>query len=157
MLSLRKLAWQLDVPIGQLRAISAKIRRDYPSQYREFTLKTGKDKYRTIRPPKDELMRVQRRIVKRVLHPFGVTEHAHGGVPGRSPSSNAAAHGGQPCVVTVDVRGFFDNVDHRRVYRMFRDEHGCSHDVARLLTRLTTLRGSYRKVRQRVQPSRTSL
>lgn len=142
MLSLRKLAWQIGVPIEQLRAIATAIRSDFRSQYREFTLRTGKDKIRVIRPPRDELMRVQRRITKRVLHPLGVTEHAHGGVPGRSPSSNAAAHRGQPCVVTVDVKSFFDNVDHRRVYRMFRDEYDCSHDVARLLTRLTTLRGS---------------
>ena len=55
--------------------------------------------------------------------------------------SNASIHRGQLRLLTLDVKSFFDTVQHRRVYRMFRDEYGYGHDVSRLLTRLTTIKG----------------
>jgi len=140
--SLRDLARRIGVPIEQLRALAADIRRDATSHYSQFNLSIGKDKTRPIRPPKPALMAIQRRIVKSVLAPLAESHAAHGGIRGRSPKTNASAHLGQATLVTLDVRKFFDNVDHRRVYRMFRDDYGFGHDVARLLTRLTTLRGS---------------
>jgi RNA-directed DNA polymerase len=42
--------------------------------------------------------------------------------------------------VTVDVKRFFDNVDHRSVFRTLR-EIGYSTEAARLLTKLTTRNG----------------
>jgi RNA-directed DNA polymerase len=141
-LSLRDLAWRVGVPKESLRTLAGDIRHDHRSHYSEFPIRIGKGKFRTIRPPRDELMSVQRKIAKRILEPMGFAEAAHGGVPGRSPTTNASVHRGQPVLVALDVKGFFDNVDHRRIYRMFRQEHGCGHDVARLLTRLTTLKGA---------------
>jgi retron-type reverse transcriptase len=141
-LSMRRLAWEIGVPLTRLLAIEADLKRNHRIHYREFPLKTGKDKVRQIQPPREELMDIQRRIVKRILQPRGVAASAHGGVPGRSPSSNAAVHQGQPCVVKIDVKNFFPSVQHRRVYRMFREEFGFGRDVARLLTRLTTLEGA---------------
>ncbi|NUZ08989.1 reverse transcriptase family protein [Piscinibacter koreensis] len=141
-LSLQKLAWRLGVPVNRLRQLADEISRDHREHYNAFALKTGKDKIRQIRPPKEELKAIQRKIVKRVLAPIGLAPTAHGGVPGRSQRSNAELHLGQARVVTVDVKNFFDRVQHRRIYRMFRNEHGFGADVSRLLTRLITLRGS---------------
>ena len=42
--------------------------------------------------------------------------------------------------VTVDVKSFYDNVDHRAVFRTLR-EFGYGTEVARLLTKLTTRKG----------------
>lgn len=83
----------------------------------------------------------QRRIKNNILASITLGEGVHGGVRGRSPRSNATPHLGQPCVVNLDVRDFFPNVRHYVVYRMFRRELGFGRDVARLLTRLTTLDG----------------
>ncbi len=141
-LSLRKLAWTIGVPLERLQLIASSIQADRLAQYRVFPLKTGRDKVRLIRPPKDELMNIQRRIVKNILAPMKLADCAHGGVRGRSPRTNAEVHCGQPLVVQVDVEGFFDNVQHRRVYRMFRQEHGFGRDVSRLLVRLITLDGA---------------
>ena len=140
-LSMRKLARTVGVPIERLLAIERDLKEDHRLHYRFFSLPAGPGKVRHIRPPKPELMAVQRRIVKAILQPLGLDDSAHGGVPGRSPSSNALAHAGQPRLLKVDVKKFFDNVGHRQVHQTLR-RHGFGRDVARLLTRLLTLRGS---------------
>ena len=141
-LSMQCLAWRIGVPIDRLKQIANAIQRDRGSHYRHFSLTTGKDKVRHIDHPAPELLDVQRRIVRFVLAPLGFGDAAHGGIRGRSPASNAAVHRGQRCVVKLDVKSFFPSVKHKRVYRMFRHEHGFGEDVARLLTRLVTVRGS---------------
>lgn len=141
-LSMQCLAWRIGVPVERLKEIADDIQRDRRSHYRHFPLKTGKDKVRHIDHPAPELLDVQRRIVRFVLAPLGFNDAAHGGVRGRSPASNAAVHRGKRCIVKLDVKNFFPSVKHKRVYRMFRQEHGFGKDVARLVTRLVTLRGS---------------
>jgi RNA-directed DNA polymerase len=141
-LSLRDLSWRVGVPVEQLRKLAADVERHPTSQYHEFAIPQGKDKFRTVRSPSERLKVVQRRIVKRVLDELGYSMAAHGGGSGRSTLSNATVHRGQRTLAALDVKKFYDNVDHRRVYRMLRDEHGFGHDVARLVTRLTTLKGS---------------
>jgi RNA-directed DNA polymerase len=141
-LSMRRLAWKIGVPIEQLKAIADDIRKDRCSRYRHFVLQTGKDKVRHIDHPAPELLDVQRRIVRHVLAPMGFGDAAHGGIRGRSPETNAMVHQGKRCVVKMDVKSFFPSVKHKRVYKMFRHEYGLGKDVARLLTRLVTLRGS---------------
>jgi RNA-directed DNA polymerase len=140
-LSMQRLAWTIKVPIEQLKALADDIQRDRRSHYKHFALETGKDKRRHIDHPAPYLKDVQRNIVRLVLEPLGFGDTAHGGIKGRSPKSNAKVHQGKRCVVKMDVKNFFPSVQHKRVYRMFRHEHGFGKDVARLLTRLVTLRG----------------
>lgn len=139
--SLRDFAHRLGVPLHRLREVSEDLKTHSGAHYRFRSLRKG-DKVRHIRPPRKELKSLQRRIVDRIFKPLGFGDHAHGSVPGRSPQSNAGVHVGQARLVTMDVKGFFDSVQHRRMYRMLRDQHRFGHDVARLLTRLVTLRGS---------------
>lgn len=136
---MQRLAWTIGVPIEQLKQIADSIRDDRHSHYRHFPIKTG-DKVRHIDHPAPELLDVQRRIVRHVLTPMGFGDAAHGGIRGRSPQTNAKVHQGKRCVVKMDVKSFFPSVQHTRVYRMFRHEYGFGEDVARLLTRLVTLR-----------------
>lgn len=138
---MRHLAWKLGVPLLRLRTLAAEIRQDQSSHYKHFIQKTGKDKVRHIDAPASDLMKVQRRIVREILVPLGFGDAAHGGVGGRSPETNAKIHQGQRFVVKLDVKNFFPSVQHKRIYRMFRHEHGFGADVAHLLTRLVTLRG----------------
>lgn len=140
-LSMQGLAWKIGVPIEQLRALAAGIQRDPRAHYKHTVHEMGKDKFRHIDNPAPELKEVQRRIVRYVLVPLGFGEAAHGGVRGRSPETNAKVHQGQRCIAKIDVKNFFPSVQHKRIYRMFRHEHGFGRDVAHLLTRLVTLRG----------------
>lgn len=138
---MRALAWKIGVPIEQLRALAAGIQRERNAHYKHFVQKLRKDKVRHIDNPTPELKEVQRRIVRHILAPLGFGEAAHGGVRGRSPETNARVHQGQRCVVKMDVENFFPSVQHKRIYRMLRHEHGFGRDVAHLLTRLVTLQG----------------
>ena len=139
-LSKRRLASILGVPPSRLEEIADEIALDHDLHYSTFS-KTDpkKNKARTFHNPKPELKRIQKAIDRRLLREAMVHTIAHGGVRGRSPRSNAEVHLGKPCVVTVDVRDFFPSVRHYMVYRLLRAELGCGRDVARLLTRLTTL------------------
>jgi hypothetical protein len=137
-LSLRDFAARVGVPLPRLLAIADDIRPHYRAQPLRDK-KTGAV-VRQLQVPDDELMEVQKRIVKNIINPIGFSDLAHGGVRGRSPRTNAAAHLGQRWLVTVDVREFFPNVQHKVVYGMFCDL-GFGRHVANLLTRLVTHRG----------------
>ena len=136
--SVRDLAWTLGVPIDRLRKIA-----DNPgAHYLEFSRwkDASKTQARMIRNPKDELKRIQRLIKTRVLGDDAFGPEVQGGVSGRSPKSNAEKHIGARVLATVDVKKFFDNVDHRVVFRTLR-EFGYGTEVAHLLTKLTTRNG----------------
>lgn len=89
--------------------------------------------------PDFELKAVQRRIANMLSKHLLLSACSHGGIRGRSPSTNAATHLGQRYVANVDVRNFFPSARHYVVYRTFRHELGFGRDVASLLTRLVTV------------------
>jgi len=135
-LSLRDFARRIGTPIGRLKQIADEIE----SHYRQFSVRDEKtQKVRQFRNPSPELKEIHRRINRIILSIADISSIAHGGVAGKSTRSNAGQHLGQPCVINVDVKQFFPNVRHYVVYRLFRGELGFGRDVARLLTRLTTL------------------
>ena len=136
--SVRDLAWTLGIPIDRLRRIA-----DTPTaNYHEFSRwkDAGKTQARMIRNPKDELKNIQRLIKNRIFGEDVFGPEVQGGVSGCSPKSNAEKHLGARVLATVDVKKFFDNVDHRAVFRTLR-EFGYSTEVAGLLTKLTTRSG----------------
>jgi RNA-directed DNA polymerase len=136
--SVRDLAWTLGIPIGRLRKIA-----DTPAaNYHEFSRwkDASKTQARMIRNPTSELKNIQRLIKSRIFGEDAFGPEVQGGVSNRSPRSNADKHVGARVLATVDVKKFFDNVDHRAVFRTLR-EFGYSTEVARLLTKLSTRRG----------------
>jgi len=135
-LSVRDLASRLGTPAARLREIADDIK----SHYTTWPLwNKNKTKVRQLTVPRRELKEIQRRIKNNIFERIALSESVHGGIRGRSPRSNATHHLSQPCVVSLDVRDFFPKVRHYMVYRMLRRELGFGRDVARLLTRLTTL------------------
>jgi RNA-directed DNA polymerase len=134
----RDFAWTLGIPIERLRQIA-----DHPAaNYHEFIRykDASKTKGRMIRNPTDELKSIQRLIKDRIFGDDAFGPEVQGGISGRSPKSNAEKHLGARVLVTVDVRQFYDNVDHRLVFRTLR-EFGYGTGVTRLLTKLTTRNG----------------
>lgn len=139
--SLRRLSSLLGKSPARLKEIAAEIDAGSRSHYTEFmqTSKKNPNKLRKITAPKPELKEIQRRLYIQ-LRKIELSDSVHGGVRGKSPRSNAAQHLGQPWVVNVDVKDFYPSVSNTEVYRMFR-HHAWGADVARLVTRLTTLNG----------------
>lgn len=86
-----------------------------------------------------------REILDRMTHLLQHVElppYIHGGVPGSSPRSNAKPHLNKPMVLCTDLQKHFPSVSPKQVYEMFCRQQQCAPDVARVLTRLTTLNGA---------------
>lgn len=134
--SINDLARRIGIPRGRLWSIAANI----SDHYDEWALQDKKipGKFRQVRSPRGELMKIQRLLNERIFSLIPLNENVQGGLRGRSTRTNAEAHLGQPCVITLDVKQFYDRVRHEMVYQLFRRELGFGRDVAGLLTRLTT-------------------
>lgn len=135
--SSRKLASLLAIDQRRLR----KVAHDAPRYYRPFPMmKRGSDKVREIDRPTGELKELQYQIYRRFLRGYDYLPCLHGGIPGRSPLSNAREHVGGRYVVRIDIRNYFRTISHRHVYDAWISL-GFSPSLARLLTKLTTYRG----------------
>lgn len=107
--------------------------------YRPFPKKGSKP--RMIDNPILILKEIQTRIQERLLSDVSLPDHMHGGVPGRSPITNAGSHVGATVVVTLDIRKFFPSVTNKHIFHVWRDVLDCSPTIARLLTQMTTFEG----------------
>jgi hypothetical protein len=134
--SLRWLAWELRIPLADLRRLADTVN----AQYRPFLKRQRGKKPRPIDNPKQKLKFVQRRVRARLLVPQPLPEWMHGCVQGKSPLTNAAVHQNQPNLARVDVKRFFPSVTHRMVYDVYRHA-GLGPKPAHLLTILTTWHG----------------
>jgi len=117
----------------------AKICRDPKRYYREGT-RIIKGKPRPLATPYGRLREILDKLqpfLQRVVLPM----HVHGGRKGHSHLGNALSHVDNSGLFSMDLKDFFPSVSHHRVYRLFYARLGCSPDVARYLTRLTTLNG----------------
>jgi hypothetical protein len=96
-----------------------------------------------VRPfddPQGFLKVVQTRINERYLQRIQVHFAAKGGIRGRTRLQNVLPHVGKLMVAKFDIENFFGNIKPGMVYDLFI-RMGCSPEVARLLTRLTTFKG----------------
>lgn len=141
-LSLRRLSALLGKSPARLKEIAAELDADIRSHYTAFMQRNKKNpaKSRKITAPEPELKEIQARLHAQ-LRKIELAESVHGGVLGKSPRSNAEQHLAQPWVVNVDVKDFYPSVSNTEVHRMFR-RLGWGADVARLVTRLTTVDGA---------------
>lgn len=99
-----------------------------------------KGKERIFYPPDDTLRGIQMKIQTEILDRLQYSPSFHGGLKKHSIETNAGPHTGKKLVAEFDITNFFPNVSNKIVYRTFI-EHGCTPDVARMLTGLTTVDG----------------
>lgn len=133
--SIRDLAFRLGTPAETIKEIAAQAGR----HYRPFIKRRGK-KERLIDNPTGPVRALQDRIQERLLSPLNLPDYIHGGVPGRSPITNAAAHLGRRIVVAADIKDFFPSVTHRHIFDVWWRTLGCVPTIARLLTQLTSFK-----------------
>jgi len=129
-----KLAELLNVSRKGLEDLAANGSRNY----RQFK---SKDTGRWIETPLPPLKRVQRRI-HQLLGRAAAPAYLHSGFRKVSAVSNAEAHlpNASASIVKVDLRKFYPSSDGRRVFAFFRQDLGCSEDVAAILFKLCTIR-----------------
>jgi hypothetical protein len=114
---------------------------EWPVSYRSFTIPKRRGGTRTIQAPADDLKKLQRAILHKVLISTPVHRCATAYVSGRSIVENARPHVGAAVVVTMDLEDFFGSTTAKRVEQYLRHA-GWSPKAARVLTRLTTFQGS---------------
>jgi hypothetical protein len=105
---------------------------------------------REIRKPDGSLRRtydalprlksVQRLIKSRILARVSFPDYLTGCIKGRDYKVNAALHSGAKIVIAEDIGSFFPSTSGSRVFDVWRHFFGFGHEVARCLTKLTTLR-----------------
>lgn len=104
------------------------------------TNKDGLMRERIINPSHGRLKVIQKRLQKNILQKIVLPSYTFGGVKKRDNVMNAELHKGKKYKFITDLRSFFPSVSNKMVYDMFVGQ-GCSHDVAKCLTRLTTFKG----------------
>ena len=136
--SLRHLALRLDLPVRLLEDVGRYAPLHYePSRYR--AKKDTGAKPRELHVPKPLLKRIQRRINQVLLADLWLPDSIHSYRRERSTKTAALPHAGQGFLWHGDIRDFYPSISHVRVYKIFTNL-GCSPDVARVLTQLTTYR-----------------
>ncbi len=140
----------LEIRLGErrevLRELAGAASQHYSPFMREkkrkpFQHKLSKPKLRSIDNPSDALKNIQRKIHRHLLAEVVIPEFLHGAAKGKTTKSNAEAHLGANLVVRMDITKYFPNVTNDHIYRVWRDQLGCSPPIANLLTKLTTYEG----------------
>jgi len=135
----KHLARHLDTSVDNLQRVIEAI----PSYCEELELidPTKPGKVRTVLNIVGPFRALQDRLLRRVLLPrLQVSPYSHGCVRGKSIKSNIQAHGESRFAFATDISDFYPSVSHKRVYRLFVHEFGCTPDVARVCTRICTYR-----------------
>ncbi|MBI4918207.1 MAG: RNA-directed DNA polymerase [Acidobacteria bacterium] len=139
--SLRRLERLLCVPREELRFLADAAEHHYRPFDRFRPRADGTVKVRHIDNPVDRLKSVQARINSRLLRTVPFPATMIGGVRRRGPRDGASLHCASPDLVTLDLSNCYPRTTNRQVFAVFRNTLGCSEEVARLLTRLTTRQG----------------
>jgi len=117
-----------------------KITTSHDHYCRSFTRNKNGKKRRFDYPVGN--LKVLLRRIRDLLQRVELPDYMHGGIKGKSPKTNAAVHIGKAAVLKFDLKSFFPSIRYDRVYRLFCCDLGCAPDVARILTRLVTIKGS---------------
>lgn len=139
----------IGVPKNELDAIISDIDNHYnewveaktnPTNGNPKTYMDGSPKNRVIRPPKEKLKTIQKRIKNRVLSEITLPINVHGGVKGKSNITNALPHKGKKYILTTDLTDFYPSIKSKWIYDLFIDI-GFNSQFAFYATRLTTWKG----------------
>jgi len=113
--------------------------------YTEFLINVkGKD--RTVYEPKHDLKRLQKRINHRIFEKVQYPPYLQGGIKDslnkRDYVENANAHceTNPNIIISLDIKSFYDNIKADYVFKVYKNFFNFPHDVASLLTKLTTFK-----------------
>lgn len=128
----------LDVSAKTLYGLSNRLHR----HYRPVSLPKGNGEFRHLWVPDAPLKCVQRRILDTLLPLEAVSPYATAYRPGGSTRRNALPHVGQPVLLKLDIRHFFDHLSYALVKEKAFPESRYSEQNRGLLTRLCVYRNA---------------
>lgn len=88
------------------------------------------------------LLKQWQKCIARQIGRYPFNSVSYGSIRGRGPRANAKCHAGKSHLWKFDIKDFFGSTGRGLVYLSFRKRLDCSHKVAQLLARLTTLHDS---------------
>jgi len=133
-LTLGHLARRMDVSHAYLRSVIAN--RD-GKHYRDFIMAKRSGGIRRIAVPEPSLMAVQRWIAREILNGQPVHSNSFAYAPNSSIVKCAERHIGAGWLLKLDIHDFFESIQERSIYRVFR-RVGYQPLVAFELSRLCT-------------------
>jgi len=136
--SVSSLTEALRIDASQLEYVLDSCQSGYPYECWYEPKRSGKGN-RLIEHPCPALKRVQQ-SVNSLLQRLDLPSIFHGSHVGTSVVSNALPHRSSSWFLTFDLANYYKNIRPQKVYRGFV-EMGAAPDVARVLTRLTTIKG----------------
>nr|WP_262919609.1 reverse transcriptase family protein [Niabella hibiscisoli] len=102
--------------------------------------KNGSIRKRNLRIPTYPLDRIQKTIHEFITAQSAFPDYMYGSIRGRNHIQNAFRHCNNVYFLKVDLKNFFPNISHRQVYGSLV-KFGLPHDIARIVTPLTTVEG----------------
>tara|TARA_B100000408_G_scaffold54485_1_gene41741 strand:+ start:645 stop:1229 length:585 start_codon:yes stop_codon:yes gene_type:complete len=128
---------RLGVDVQLLDQLTANI----SAHYRRFNIAKKAGGIREISAPSPALLRVQRKILGRILNKIPPHKAAKAYRSRYSIVRNARLHIGQPVLVKVDLKDFFGSIKSAAVERIFQEAGFKRHESA-MLTALCCLNGA---------------
>ena len=128
----------LGISIKSLYSISNSIDK----HYRKTILQKGNGEERILYVPSDSLKLIQQKINEVMLSRMEVSPFATAYRFGYGPAVNAAAHIGQPVLLKLDIRHFFDRIIYPSVKECAFPVSVYSEPIRILLAMLCTYRGT---------------
>lgn len=131
--------------LGVSKPILVSIASKIDSSYTEFVI-DSKGKDRTVYDPKFILKKLQKRINSRIFEKVDFPCYLHGGIRDekqkRDYVENAKAHASKKpkTLINLDIKSFYDNIKHSKVFDVYKYFFKFPDDVCTILTTLTTYR-----------------
>lgn len=115
--SIKHFAEILGVKYNQVSVLCVGGRRKF---YTEFRLKKKKSGYRYINSPCELLKEIQNIILREILYKVQTHPASNGFEIGKSIIDNAKIHLSQNTILKMDLHKFYDSINEKRVFGLFR-------------------------------------
>ena len=112
---------------------------NFEIKYHIFYIPKRDGTLREIAAPSEELKRIQRIILEKILSCYSVHPKAQGFCSEKSILTNAQIHGNARIIINIDIKDFFPTITFPRILGVFRKKF--PQNIAFLLACLCSLRG----------------
>lgn len=136
------LARLLNTRLPKLKAIAEVASNSYrpvPQKKKDGSLRMTYDAH-------PNLKRVQHQIIRKILYKVNFPRYLHGGIKDsefpRDQVSNSTLHTAAAILIQDDIADFYPSLDSKLVFAVWLRFFGFSPEVAELLTKLTTRKGT---------------
>lgn len=111
------------------------------ASYKRVEIPKKNKNLRVLSIPDTKLKYLQRWILKNILNNLSISKNAKGFKTGLSIVENAKSHVDKECVINIDVSDFFDSINNKMIYKLFR-YYGYTQEISRLFMAICTYEGS---------------